>query len=131
MREEIFGPILPIVPYTDFEEAMAYVRTRPSPLALYWFGTHKGREGRIMSSARAGGITINDTLMHATQDTLPFGGVGESGMGAYHGQYGFDALSHLKPVFVQSRWSGGDIFAPPLSGFARKLMGYASRWARR
>ncbi|MEM7596898.1 MAG: coniferyl aldehyde dehydrogenase [Pseudomonadota bacterium] len=131
MQEEIFGPILPIVPYKDFDDALAYIRARPRPLALYWFGTHKGREGRIMSSAMAGGITINDTLLHVAQDTLPFGGVGDSGMGAYHGRYGFDTMSHLKSVFVQSRWTGADLFVPPLSGLTRRTMKIANRWARR
>ncbi|MEM7731759.1 MAG: coniferyl aldehyde dehydrogenase [Pseudomonadota bacterium] len=131
MGEEIFGPILPIIPYSNFDDALAYIRARPRPLALYWFGTHKGREGRIMSSAMAGGITINDTLLHVTQEALPFGGVGDSGMGAYHGIFGFDTMSHLKPVFVQSRWTGADMFAPPLSGMARKMMRYAAIWARR
>lgn len=131
MQEEIFGPILPVVPYRDFDQALAYVAARPRPLALYWFGTHKGREARVMSSAMAGGITINDTLLHATQDNLPFGGVGASGMGAYHGQVGFDAMSHLKPVFVQNRWSGADLFIPPLSATARKILKNVSRWARR
>ncbi|MEM6589817.1 MAG: coniferyl aldehyde dehydrogenase [Pseudomonadota bacterium] len=131
MREEIFGPVLPILAYRDFEEALAYVQARPRPLALYWFGTHKGREGRIMSSAMAGGVTINDTLLHVTQEALPFGGVGQSGMGAYHGKFGFDTMSHLKPIFVQARWAGADLFVPPLSGMARKLIRYAALWARR
>ena len=131
MQEEIFGPILPIIPYAHFDEALAYVRARPRPLALYWFGTHKGREGRVVSSAMAGGITINDTLLHVTQENLPFGGVGESGMGAYHGRYGFDTMSHLKPVFIQGQWTGADMFTPPLSGLARRVMKFANRWARR
>ena len=131
MQEEIFGPILPIIPYAHFDEALAYVRARPRPLALYWFGTHKGREGRVVSSAMAGGITINDTLLHVTQENLPFGGVGESGMGAYHGRYGFDTMSHLKPVFIHGQWTGADMFTPPLSGLARRVMKFANRWARR
>ncbi|MEL7281577.1 MAG: coniferyl aldehyde dehydrogenase [Pseudomonadota bacterium] len=131
MQEEIFGPILPIIPYAHFDEALGYVRARPRPLALYWFGTHKGREGRVVSSAMAGGITINDTLLHVTQENLPFGGVGESGMGAYHGRYGFDTMSHLKPVFIQGQWTGADMFTPPLSGLARRVMKFANRWGRR
>lgn len=131
MQEEIFGPILPVIPYTTFEDALAYVRDRPRPLALYWFGRHKGREARILASAMAGGITINDTLLHVAQERLPFGGIGDSGMGAYHGQFGFDTMSHLKPVFLQSRWSGADLVTPPLSGLARKVMRYAERWSKR
>ena len=131
MQEEIFGPILPILPYTNLDHALEIVRSRPDPLALYWFGENKGREGRVQSSAMAGGITVNDTLLHAAQDNLPFGGVGESGIGAYNGKHGFDRMSHLKSVFVQSQRTSADLFTPPLSEFAHKVMGYAERWLRR
>ncbi|MEL7014376.1 MAG: coniferyl aldehyde dehydrogenase, partial [Pseudomonadota bacterium] len=96
MKEEIFGPILPILPYSKLQDALDVIRSRPDPLALYWFGENKGRERRVQSSAMAGGITINDTLLHAAQENLPFGGVGESGIGAYNGKHGFDRMSHLK-----------------------------------
>lgn len=131
MKDEIFGPLLPVLPYKALDDALAFVRARPRPLALYWFGRRIGRKSKVMSSALAGGITINDTLLHAAQETLPFGGVGESGMGSYHGKYGFDRMSHLKPVFIQSGWSGADLMTPPMSDVTQKIMRFANRWVRR
>ncbi len=131
MQEEIFGPILPILPYKHLDDALDFVRARPKPLALYWFGENKGRAARVQSSTMAGGITINDTLLHAAQENLPFGGVGESGIGAYNGKHGFDRMSHLKSVFVQGSWTGADLFTPPLSELAHKILGAANRWMRR
>src|SRR3546814_10281330 len=90
MREEIFGPILPILPYRKVEEAISYINARPRPLALYYFGTRNGGDCRtVLSRTTSGNVTINNTLMHYVQDDLPFGGVGASGMGSYHGLEGF------------------------------------------
>lgn len=93
MSEEIFGPILPIVPYDTLDEAIAYINHRDRPLALYWFGEDKAAQERVLSGTIAGGVTVNDTILHLAQDDLPFGGVGASGYGAYHGEAGFLALS--------------------------------------
>src|SRR3546814_1783244 len=95
MREEIFGPILPILPYRKVEEAISYINARPRPLALYYFGTRNGGDCRtVLSRTTSGNVTINNTLMHYVQDDLPFGGVGASGMGSYHGLEGFRTFSH-------------------------------------
>ena len=98
LHEEIFGPILPIVTIADTAAAIAYVNNRPTPLALYWFGKDKKNLRRVLEETRSGGVTVNDTLLHAAVESLPFGGIGASGMGTYHGKAGFDTFSHLKPV---------------------------------
>jgi coniferyl-aldehyde dehydrogenase len=104
-HEEIFGPILPILPYRDVGEAITYVNARPRPLALYYFGKDDADRRRVLDSTTSGNVTINGTIMHVGQDDLPFGGVGASGIGAYHGVEGFRRLSHAKGVFEQGRWS--------------------------
>jgi len=98
MQEEIFGPILPIVLINDVDSIIRYINSRPPPLALYWFGKNKDVMKQILSETRSGGVTINDTLLHIAVEDLPFGGIGPSGMGAYHGKAGFDAFSHRKSV---------------------------------
>jgi acyl-CoA reductase-like NAD-dependent aldehyde dehydrogenase len=113
MTQEIFGPILPIVPYKTLDEAIAYVNARPRPLALYYFDRDGARVARVLRETVAGGVTINDTILHIAQDDLPFGGVGPSGMGAYHGREGFETFSHKKAVFRQSRLNGMGLFKPP------------------
>jgi acyl-CoA reductase-like NAD-dependent aldehyde dehydrogenase len=113
MTQEIFGPILPIVPYRTLDEAIAYVNARPRPLALYYFDRDRGRVDRVLKETVAGGVTVNDTILHIAQDDLPFGGVGPSGMGAYHGREGFETFSHKKAVFRQSRLNGMALFKPP------------------
>lgn len=113
MQEEIFGPILPVVGYRDLDEAIAYVNARPNPLALYYFDHDRGRIEHVLEQTLSGGVTINDTLLHIAQDSLPFGGVGESGKGHYHGFEGFEAFSKKKAVFFQSRVNGMRLFKPP------------------
>lgn len=98
MQEEIFGPILPIVAINDIDSTIRYINERPKPLALYWFGKDKKVMQRIVNETCSGGVTINDTLLHAAIEDLPFGGIGASGMGAYHGKAGFEAFSHRKSV---------------------------------
>ena len=98
LHEEIFGPILPIVIIADTAAAIAYVNDRPNPLALYWFGKDKKNLRHVLEETRSGGVTINDTLLHAAVESLPFGGIGASGMGTYHGKAGFDTFSHRKPI---------------------------------
>lgn len=113
MREEIFGPVLPIVEYRDIDAAIAFVNGRDRPLALYWFGRDGARRDKILRETVSGGVTINDCLLHIAQESQPFGGVGPSGMGAYHGEWGFRAFSKEKPVFIQSPLNAGAMLRPP------------------
>lgn len=122
MREEIFGPVLPIVEYDGIDAAIARVNERDRPLALYWFGRDAARQRRILRETISGGVTVNDCLLHIAQEYQPFGGVGASGIGAYHGEWGFRAFSKEKPVFIQSRLSAGGLLRPPYGpGFERVL----------
>lgn len=113
MQDEIFGPWLPLVPYDEFDEALEFVASRPSPLALYLFEEDAERKGQTVYRCPAGGITINDTLFHIAQPHLPFGGVGPSGIGAYHGEAGFRLFSRMTPIFHQSRINGTSLLNPP------------------
>jgi coniferyl-aldehyde dehydrogenase len=122
MQEEIFGPLLPLVPYDTLDEALAYIAARPSPLALYVFDEDIVTVDRVLSLTRAGGVTVNDTLYHIAQHHLPFGGVGASGMGSYHGEAGFRTFSHEKAVFRQSRRSGTALLAPPYGARLRTML---------
>ena len=129
MREEIFGPLLPVLPYDSLEQAIAFINRRERPLALYWFGKERRHCTKVLRSTISGGVTINDALWHAAQENLPFGGVGASGIGAYHGEHGFLAFSKQKPIFRQARLNGFGLFRPPygrvfetLAGFLKKHM---------
>jgi acyl-CoA reductase-like NAD-dependent aldehyde dehydrogenase len=122
MQEEIFGPLLPIVSYDNLDQAIAFVNARPRPLALYYFDNNRSRIERVLDQTVAGGVTINDTLMHIAQDDLPFGGVGPSGMGCYHGFEGFETFSAKKAVFHQSRLSGIGLFKPPYGARFERLI---------
>jgi coniferyl-aldehyde dehydrogenase len=113
MREEIFGPLLPVVPYHNLESAIAYVNARPRPLALYVFEHDREAVERVIEATVSGGVTVNETILHVAQDDLPFGGVGPSGMGHYHGREGFETFSKKKAVFLQSRLNGLKLFRPP------------------
>lgn len=103
MQDEIFGPILPIKGYASIDEVLDYVNRRPRPLGLYYFGKDAGEERTVLTRTTSGGVTVNDVVMHVAQEDLPFGGVGPSGMGAYHGYDGFRTFSHAKAVFTQTR----------------------------
>jgi coniferyl-aldehyde dehydrogenase len=127
MREEIFGPILPIVTYRAIEEAVAYVNARPRPLALYHFDHDCARTRRVLDACIAGGVCVNDTVLHFAQSRLPFGGVGTSGMGSYHGHAGFLTFSHRMPVFRQSRLSTFALLRPPYRGFAERMTKFLTR----
>ena len=113
MREEIFGPLLPIVEYGEVDDAIAAVNRGERPVALYWFGRDAARRDRVLRETIAGGVTVNDCLLHFVQEGQPCGGVGASGVGAYHGEWGFRAFSKLKPVFHQSNLSGFPLLRPP------------------
>jgi coniferyl-aldehyde dehydrogenase len=122
MQEEIFGPILPIVTYQKLDEAIAYVNDRPRPLALYYFGHERTAIDRVVAETMAGGVGINETLLHFAQDDLPFGGIGASGMGHYHGREGFETFSKLKPVFRQSRLNTSGLMRPPYGKLLERLL---------
>ncbi len=113
MQEEIFGPLLPIIPYQDLEEAVTFIQKKSKPLALYIFSANKNFQKTIRSKIHAGGVTINDTLMHFTNSSLPFGGVGASGIGSYHGKAGFDAFSHRQSVMKRATWIDIPVRYPP------------------
>src|SRR5450830_15725 len=113
MQEEIFGPLLPLVTYEKIGDAIATVNAGPRPLALYVFDKDSRIIDRVLQQTVSGGVTINDTLLHIAQEDLPFGGVGASGIGAYHGEEGFRRFSHMKPVFRQSRINAMRLFSPP------------------
>ena len=115
MQEEIFGPLLPIKGYRSLDEAIAYVNAHDRPLALYPFSHDKATVETILQKTLSGGVSVNDTLFHFAIGDLPFGGVGPSGMGAYHARAGFDAMSKQLPVFWQARRTGGDMLKPPYS----------------
>ena len=127
MQDEIFGPILPVRTYRTLDEAIDYVNRRPRPLALYYFGRGDAGRDRVLARTTSGGVAVNETLMHVAIDDLPFGGVGPSGMGAYHGRAGFDAFSHRKSVFLQSRLNGAWMLFPPFGRLTEALLGFMLR----
>ncbi len=126
MQEEIFGPLLPVVPYEGIEDALRYVNSGDRPLALYWFGRDHARLDEVLARTISGGVTVNDCMLHVIQENLPFGGVGPSGIGAYHGEHGFRRFSHEKAVFqVRGPFGGSFLFHPPIGAvaeWARKLL---------
>jgi coniferyl-aldehyde dehydrogenase len=122
MQEEIFGPLLPLVPYDSIDEAIAYVAAHPHPLALYLFEQDQALIDSVLARTVAGGVSVNDTLYHIAQHGLPFGGVGASGMGGYHGEAGFHTFSHLKPVFRQARFNGAGLLNPPYGARFRRML---------
>ena len=127
MQDEIFGPLLPILPYKDLDAAIAYVNQHPRPLALYYFGHDGAARDRVLNETVAGGVTINDTILHIAQEELPFGGVGPSGMGHYHGIEGFRTFSKQKAVFYQSWLNGMSLFNPPYGALFERLTKFLIR----
>ena len=121
MREEIFGPILPVRCVDSLDAAIDFVNARDRPLALYPFSHDRGEVEAILRRTVAGGVTVNDTLLHFAAENLPFGGVGASGMGAYHGRAGFDAMTKPLPVLWQAHWSATDLLRPPYRRIRRLL----------
>lgn len=113
MEEEIFGPILPILEYDSLEDAIDQVNSRPKPLALYLFSKNKTKQKQVLQETSAGGVTLNDTIVHIASTELPFGGVGESGMGAYHGKASFDTFTHYKSVTNRKFWLDVPLRYPP------------------
>ena len=122
MQDEIFGPLLPVVPYDRIEQAFDYINQRPRPLALYYFGYDKAEQRRVLEQTHSGGVCLNDTLLHVAQDDLPFGGVGASGMGHYHGHEGFLTFSKAKGVLVKQRFNAARVIYPPYGKALQKLV---------
>jgi coniferyl-aldehyde dehydrogenase len=125
MKEEIFGPILPVETYEHLDEAIARINRRPRPLSFYYFDDDQDRVDDVLRRVISGGACVNDTLVHFAQEDLPFGGVGESGMGAYHGVRGFETFSHLRSVLVASRLSPAyNLLKPPFSNVVQKSVAF-------
>jgi acyl-CoA reductase-like NAD-dependent aldehyde dehydrogenase len=127
MREEIFGPVLPVMGYDDLEAAYSFINARPRPLALYLFSHEREVVERTLERTLSGGVCVNDTLLHCVQEELPFGGVGASGMGAYHGEQGFRTFSHARAVFHQARLNGAGMTTPPYGPRMNRLLSWLLR----
>ena len=121
MKEELFGPILPIVPYDTMDEAIAFINARPRPLALYCFSHDRAERDELLRRTHSGGVSINDWGWHVINHDAPFGGVGNSGMGTYHGEEGFRELSHARTVFQRQRFFPIGLFYPPYGNFVQRL----------
>ena len=113
MGDEIFGPILPVLTFSRLEEAIKDVIKRPKPLALYYFSKDKKKQKQVLNQISFGGGTINDTILHISNSNLPFGGVGNSGIGNYHGKAGFDTFSHHKSIMKRATWIDLPLKYPP------------------
>jgi coniferyl-aldehyde dehydrogenase len=121
-REEIFGPILPVIEYRHLEDAIAYVNARPHPLAFYYFDDNRQRVDDVIGRVTAGGVTVNDCVFHVGQPALPFGGIGASGMGRYHGFDGFETFSRKTGIMLQRSWSPLALLRPPYTAASRRLL---------
>jgi len=122
MKEEIFGPLLPVITYTNVEDAISYINQRPRPLSLYLFSFNKALQKKLSYQTHSGALIFNDAVMHVAQDDLPFGGIGPSGMGQYHGKEGFLTLSKSKSVFSQGRLFLGGLVHPPYGTLIHRLV---------
>jgi coniferyl-aldehyde dehydrogenase len=127
MREEIFGPVLPVKTYRGLDQAIDYVNAHPRPLALYYFGADAGERDEVLRKTVSGGASVNTTLFHFAAENLPFGGIGPSGIGAYHGEFGFQTFSHRKGVFLQSRINGVRFLYPPFGRITDLMLKFLSR----
>jgi coniferyl-aldehyde dehydrogenase len=127
MEDEVFGPVLPILTYEHLAEAADFVRGRPAPLALYWFDADLPRARQETARLPAGSVGINAALFQAAQPALPFGGVGDSGIGQYRGRYGFEQLSHMQGVYKHACWTVRWV-QPPYGAWVRWLMAWLLRW---
>jgi len=125
MQEEIFGPVLPVKTYKTAQDAVDYINAHERPLGLYWFGTDEAEKANVLANTTSGGVTVNDVIMHVAQEELPFGGVGPSGMGSYHGHDGFLEFSHRKAIYTQIKKDIGPLVAmrPPYGPAIRKMLG--------
>lgn len=126
MQDEIFGPVLPIIEYDNLDDAIRFVNERPKPLALYVFTSDTSVEKKVLAQTTSGGGCVNDTLIHLVSAELPFGGVGASGMGAYHGKFSFDTFSHKKGILKKATFLDIPIRYAPFKGkigLLKKLLG--------
>jgi coniferyl-aldehyde dehydrogenase len=122
MQDEIFGPLLPVLPYERLDDALAYINDRPRPLAVYYFGYDRAEQQRVLHETHSGGVCLNDTVLQVVQPDIPFGGVGPSGMGHYHGHEGFLTLSKAKGVFDKPHFNPARILYPPYRNALQKLL---------
>lgn len=122
MQDEIFGPILPIITFKSKEDAVKMVRSKSKPLALYVFSSSENFTNHILENTSSGGVCINDVVMHMTGSSMPFGGVGDSGIGGYHGKYSFDLFSHKKPVLHRKFWLDAPLRYPPFNKIPLSLL---------
>ena len=124
LQEEIFGPLLPIRTYNEFSETIDYINSMPRPLAAYYFGDDGHEQKSVETRTTSGGICINDVVMHVSQEDLPFGGVGPSGMGSYHGKEGFRTFSHAKSIYRQTGLNFGKLsgMLPPYGKATEKTI---------
>ena len=124
MQEEVFGPVLPVRTYENTTEVVDYVNARPRPLALYYFGQDKQEENMVVSRTTSGGVTVNDVLWHGAQETMPFGGSGNSGMGHYHGYDGFLEFSHRRSILTHPKINIGKMIGvmPPYTGKIQSMI---------
>jgi coniferyl-aldehyde dehydrogenase len=127
MTREIFGPVLPVIPYDDLDDVIARINAGDRPLALYPFSDRPAVIDRLLTHVMSGGVSVNDALFHVAQHDLPFGGVGASGMGHYHGREGFETFSKLRPVFRQSKWAGTKLLYPPYGALADRMLKFLMR----
>lgn len=127
VREEIFGPVLPVIGYDTLDDAIEWINAHPHPLALYVFAEDAREQNKVLDRTQSGGVTVNGTLLHIAQEGLPFGGVGASGMGAYHGKAGFDRFTHQRAVFKTGFFNAASMLAPPYGKRARSLLKFLMR----
>jgi len=127
MREEIFGPVLPVIGYDSLADALDWVNSHPHPLALYVFAEDTREQSRVLDHTQSGGVTVNGTLLHVAQEGLPFGGVGASGWGAYHGKQGFEQFTHQRAVFRTGFFNSATLLAPPYGKRAKRLLKFLMR----
>ena len=121
LKEELFGPVLPVVPYDSTDDAIAFINERPRPLALYCFSHDNAERDDLLRRTHSGGVSVNDWGWHAINHDAPFGGIGNSGIGNYHGEEGFREMSHARTVFQRRRWFPTQLFHPPYGSFVQRL----------
>jgi coniferyl-aldehyde dehydrogenase len=128
MQEEIFGPILPVIPYDNLDEVIDYINKNERPLALYLYSDDKAVQNKVIHNTLSGGMCLNDSMLHVAQHDMPFGGIGNSGMGHYHGEEGFKEFSKLRPIFKQAKKSGILALAPPYGDGFEKMAKLMMKW---
>ena len=129
MKEEIFGPLMPIITYKNLDEALGFIKEREKPLALYLFSYNRVAQKRMTEETSSGALLFNDCLIHHTNPNLPFGGINNSGLGSYHGKYGFDSFSHEKAILKSSSWSPFKLMLPPYTKKKRSLVNMIKKFS--